>query len=401
MFNKAFNKELSFARAYYFAYMGGVGFISPFINLFYVSLGLSGTQIGTIGSLSAIVGLVVSPVVVTEIKKLPQARTLLQLSLVLGGMGYFLLGQQTVFLFILIIIFFNTVITAGITPTSDSMAVTVSAQAGTGYGSIRVWASVGWIVTVLTAGWLVQRFGYIAGFTGVALIWMVAAALVLFIPAHHFVAKQGIELSKPSVRTALYHIRRDRVLLGFAVAIIFIGFANNGVLQFENVFLAQLGASKQLISVAGILSAIVEIPFMIYADKFVRRTGAHRVMILALAMIAVQRATVLIVPHIAMVMIVRFLGGTSFSFYTIAYMGLISSRTKSHETGTVLALYTVTLSGIVSMLAAPISGALFDAYGARPLYALAMTGYAIGAMILWSVWRKDQQTSRTDLVQRA
>ncbi len=387
------NKDLFFARAYYFAYMGGVGFIAPFINLFYVSLGLSGTQIGTIGSLSAIVGLIVSPVVVTEIKKLPQARTLLQLSLVLGAMGYFLLGQQTVFLLILIIIFFNTIITAGITPTSDSMAVTVSTQAETGYGSIRVWASVGWIVTVLSAGWLVQRFGYVAGFTGVSLIWTAAAGMVLFIPAHYFVAKADIQLSKPSIRTAFRHILHDRVLLGFAAAVIFIGFANNGVLQFENVFLAQLGASKQLISVAGILSATVEIPFMIYADKFVRRAGAHRVMILALAMIAVQRATVLLFPYIATIMIVRFLGGTSFSFYTIAYMGLISSRTKSHETGTALALYTVTLSGIVSMLAAPISGALFDAYGARPLYALAMAGYAIGAVILWSLRHKDEQVA--------
>jgi PPP family 3-phenylpropionic acid transporter len=395
------NKDLFFARAYYFAYMGGVGFIAPFINLFYVSLGLHGTQIGAIGSLGAIVGLVVSPVVVTEIKKLPQARTLLQLSLVLGATGYFLLGQQTVFPFILIIIFFNTIITAGITPTSDSMAVTVSSQAGTGYGSIRVWASVGWVVTVLTAGWLVQRFGYVAGFTGVSLIWLMAAGLVLFIPAHYFVAKEGIELSKPSVRKALRHILHDRVLLGFAVAVIFIGFSNNGVLQFENVFLAQLGASKQLISVAGILSAIVEIPFMIYADKFVRRAGAHQVMFLALGMIALQRATVLLLPHIATIMIVRFLGGTSFSFYTIAYMGLISSRTKSHETGTVLALYTVTLSGIVSMLAAPISGALFDAYGARPLYALAMAGYAIGAVILWSSRQTDERTSRTDLVEGA
>src|ERR1051325_1884842 len=124
---------------------------------------------------------------------------------------------------------------------------------------------------------------------------------------------------------AFRRILEDRTLLGYAIALVCIGFLNNGVLQFENIYLSQLGASKQLISVAGILSAIVEIPFMIYADKFVRRTGAHRVMILALAMIAVQRATVLILPHIATIMIVRFLGGTSFSFYTIAYMGLISS----------------------------------------------------------------------------
>jgi MFS family permease len=64
-------------------------------------------------------------------------------------------------------------------------------------------------------------------------------------------------------------------------------------------------------------------------------------------------------------------------------VGLISSRTKSHETGTVLALYSVTLAGLVNMLAAPVSGSIFDAIGARWLYALAVTGYVMGAMVLW------------------
>src|SRR5512139_2256872 len=120
------SKDLFFARAYYFTFMGGWGFVLPFINLFYVSIGLSGTQIGSITSLSALVGLVVSPVVVTEIKKLPQARMILQLCLVLGAMGYFLLGHQTIFLAILIIIFFHTVVTSAIMPTSDAMAVRVA-----------------------------------------------------------------------------------------------------------------------------------------------------------------------------------------------------------------------------------------------------------------------------------
>ena len=394
------NKALFFARAYYFTFMGGWGFILPFVNLFYVSLGLSGTQIGTIGSLSSIVGLIVSPIVVTEIKKLPQARTLLQIFLVLGATGYFLLGQQHLFLFILIIIFFHTGITSGILPTSDSMAVSVSQQSGTGYGSVRVWASLGWIVAVLMSGWLIQRFGFIGGFAGVSLMWILGAGLVLFIPSHYFVAKKDIELSKPSLRTALGTILHDRILLGFALTIICIGFLNNGVLQFENVFLSQLGASKQLISGAGILSAIVELPFMIYADRFVRRLGAQRIMLIALTMIALQRATVLALPYIATIMIVRFIGGVSFSFYTISYIGLISSRTKSHETGTVLALYTVTFSGLVNMLAAPISGALFDIYGARPLYALAMTGYAVGALVLWFSRQEKQQTREVLTLER-
>lgn len=375
-------RDLFFARAYYFAYMGGWGFVLPFINLFYVSLGLTGTQIGTVGSVSSVVGLILSPVIVTEIKKLPQARLLLQFFLVMGALGYFILGQQALFGAILIVVFFHAIITAGIMPTSDAMAVSVSQEAGTGYGSVRMWASVGWIGTVLLSGVLIERFGFQAGFSGVGLMWVLATGLVLFIQPHHFVAKTDIQVSKPSIKTALQRILHDRTLMGFALAVILIGFLNSGVLQFENVFLAELGASKQLISVAGILSAIVELPFMIYADRYVRRVGAHRVMMLALAMIFFLRAAVLLLPSIPTIMIVRFVGGVSFSFYTISYVGIISSRTKSSETGTVLALYTVTLAGLVNILAAPLAGAIFDAIGTRWLYALAMTGYALGLLIL-------------------
>lgn len=228
-----------------------------------------------------------------------------------------------------------------------------------------------------------ERFGFLVSFDGVSLMWVVGAGLLQFIQPQYFVARADSRLAQPSIKTALSRILHDRTLLGFAVAVIFIGFLNSGVLQFEYVYLAELGASKQVISVAGILSAIVELPFMIYADRYVRRVGAHRVMLLALAMIFFQRAAVLVWPSIATIMIVRFLGGVSFSFYTISYIGIISSRTNSGETGTVLALYTVTLAGLVNMLAAPVSGAIFDAIGARWLYALAMAGYASGLLILW------------------
>src|SRR5262245_5707523 len=160
MFPKTKNRDLFFARAYYLAFMGGWGFILPFINLFYIGLGLSGTQIGTIGSVSSIVGLIVSPIIVTEIKKRPQARGILQASLILGAIGYFLLGQQVTFLAILLIIFLQSLVGAGIMPASDAMAVHVSEEAGTGYGSVRVWASVGWIITVLSSGWLIERNGF-------------------------------------------------------------------------------------------------------------------------------------------------------------------------------------------------------------------------------------------------
>jgi PPP family 3-phenylpropionic acid transporter len=393
MFHKHINRDLIFARAYYFAFMGGWGFVLPFINLFYVSLGLKGTQIGTIGSVSSIVGLIVSPIIVSEIKKRPQARGILQASLMLGAIFYFLLGQQTAFLAIVMIVFLQSLVGAGVMPASDAMAVHVSQEAGTGYGSVRVWASVGWILVVPVSGWLIERFGFEAGFLGVSLMWLAGALVTLLIQPRYFVSPKLAGQPKSDLRTAFERIARDHTLLGYAIAVVFMGFLNNGVLQFENVYLAELGASKQLISIAGILSAVVELPFMVYADRYVRRAGAHGVMLFAITMLFFQRAAVLLFPSIATIMIVRFIGGVSFSFMTIGSVFLISSRTDPAETGTVLAIYTVTLAGLVSMMAAPVSGAIFDAIGARWLYALAASGYAVGLLSLWITRPSRTETS--------
>ena len=43
-----------FIRAFQFAFWGAVGFYFPFANVYYRTIGLSGTQIGLIGTLSAL-----------------------------------------------------------------------------------------------------------------------------------------------------------------------------------------------------------------------------------------------------------------------------------------------------------------------------------------------------------
>ncbi|MBK9603514.1 MAG: MFS transporter [Anaerolineales bacterium] len=375
--------DLLFARLYYFTFMGGWGFVLPFINLFYVSIGFNGKQIGFISSTSAIVGMLVSPLWVSEVKKRPQARNILQAALILGGIGYYAIGLQSLFPLIIIIVFLHALAASGIAPLSDSMAVTVSQESGSGYGSVRVWGSLGWIVTVLSSGWLTARYGFIAAFIGVAVMWLIAASLIFFIQPRFFSSRQISTQPKPNLRVALQYIWQDKVLRGFAFALIVIGFFNNGVLQFENVFLSELGATKQIISVAGILSAVVEIPFMIYSDKIVQRVGAHRLLLVALSMTIFMRLSVLTLPSIITIMVVRFIGGVAFSFYTISFIKLISSRTQPTETGTVLAIFSVTLAGLVNIVASPVSGAIFDVIGARWLYALSSVGYVIGIACLW------------------
>jgi MFS transporter, PPP family, 3-phenylpropionic acid transporter len=296
-------RDLLLARAYYFAYLGGWGFILPFINLFYVDMGLNGKQIGTLSAASALVGLVLAPVLVSEVKKRPRPERYLQWALALGAIAYLLIGMQTSFWPILLIVFVQAMVMAGLVPVSDTMAVSVAGSSGVGYGSVRVWSSVGWIVSVLAAGRLIERLGFAAGFGGVAFGFLAACIVVFFIRPRHFSGEQvNQEAAQPaqpksSLKETIRRVWSDPILLAFAVALVFIGFLNNGVLQFENVYLAELGASKTLISVAGILSAVVELPFMLWADKIMRRVSAPRLMLLAFAIFIIQRLLVLLFPR--------------------------------------------------------------------------------------------------------
>ncbi len=130
-------RDLSLARAYYFFYMGGWGFILPFINLFYVGLGLSGKQIGTLSATSSLVGLVLAPILVSEVKKRPNPERYLQWALALGALCYMFIGQQVSFWLILPIVFLQALVMSGLVPLSDVMAVNLaeSAQAMAGCGS--------------------------------------------------------------------------------------------------------------------------------------------------------------------------------------------------------------------------------------------------------------------------
>lgn len=382
-FSNPEQRDLWLARCYYFSLMGGWGFLFPFINLFYVDIGLSGAQIGIIASTGAIVGLVAAPVWANEVRKHPNPRLFLQAAMLFSAVFYILIGQQTAFAPILFFAAFQSMSGAGILPMADSMAVTVAQVNRQGYGGIRLWGSLGWIVTVPFSGWLIERFGFPAGFWGIGLALALGIVLLFLIRPRHFTSPASGDRPKGGLRLAARRVLSDRTLLGFALALIFIGFLNSGVLQFENVFLYDLGATKQLISIAGILSAIVELPFMLFTDRLIHRYGAHRLMFVALFINIFLRLTVLTLPAIATIMAVRFIGGVSFSLYTISFVGLISERTEAHERGTMLALYTVTIAGLVSIIASPIAGALFDAMGARWLYAFSAAGYVIAALSMW------------------
>ena len=376
------NSDLWLTRWFYFLTLGGTGFIAPFLNLFYVRVGLSGTDIGIVAALGAIVALIAAPVWTSTNRQRLNSRALLQISLLLTALAYLWLGAQSTFLGIVIVATIRSLVGAGISPFSDSLALSVTSARKLGFGNVRVWASMGWVIAVLSGGWIIERMGFGAAFAGVCAVMLLGDLLLLPIAPEHFTRGKTSSPHPNRLATTLRAVLRNRAMVGVGARSETVSSERRGVAQFETVYLSTLGASDTLLGVAGILSAVVEIPCMLWADRLVRKHGTHQLLLIAMGLIAFQRALVLLAPSIQMIMATRALGGLSFSFYVIASTAFISEETQPHETGTVLALFSVTLAGLVNIISAPLAGAAYDAFGARWLYAIAVVGYVAGWVCL-------------------
>ena len=404
----SFHRSLRLTRLYYFTFLGGSGFIMPYLNLFYARLGLSGTQIGWVAAAAALVALVAAPLWASRARRSRSPRRFLQGALLLVAAGYLWLSRQTTFAAILLVTAARTLVGAGIGPQSDALALQVTRRADAGFGSVRVWASIGWIFSVLAGGWLAQQVGIQASFWGVTLVTLLAIVLVGLIDIDSFIpsvpngerrlplleANEAPPIPLPGIRQAVDFLLHSPAMLGVALMMFVIGIANSGVLQFETIYLDSLGASESLLGVAGVLGAVVEVPCMLWADSLVRRRGPHLLLMLAMPMNIALRGIIFLLPGVSTIMLVRAMGGVSFSFYTVALVKFISQQSEAagagQMTGTLLALYTVTLTSLIGIIASPLAGFLFDHLGARGLYPIAALGYLLGWLILWLTRRSSK-----------
>jgi PPP family 3-phenylpropionic acid transporter len=378
-----FNRQLFPIRLYYFIVTGASGFLIPFIGLFYQRQGLTGTQIGLLGTVTATTSLIAAPIWGRWSDQATDSRKLLRIAFVGSGIVYLLISRQDAFFWLALLTCLTGILGAGIDPMSDALAVNLlKDQNKTGFGSIRLWGSLGWAIMVLISGWVIERTSTISAFWGYAILMVMTVFVIGFLdPGERKTKSQEKQKSTIGTLTMLRLIVQDRALVGLALAIGIVWFTRTGIYQFQAIYLDQLGARESLIGLASTLGALIELPGMLWADHLIRRYGSHRVLGVTMLLYAMMHGFVVIYPSVSAIMAAAALGGIAFSFYSVGIVVFLSERAPLSQTATTLAIYTSTLRGLISMAAAPLAGIIFDLHGAYWLYVAALAGSLVGAFV--------------------
>jgi MFS family permease len=370
-------------RLYYLLWTGAGGFLFPFITLFYDQQGLSGMQIGWLTAIGSLVALVSAPLVGRFSDNAAQPGRIMQLCL-LGSAGLILLlSQQTAFGWMALIIAIESFIGAPIFPLSDAQAINLSSEKE-GFGSIRLWGSLGWAITAFLGGWMVTQAGLVSVFIGYAVLYLLCILVLgrIFTPRHLPPVSQApaaLAEPRPPFRVILRSLVSRRALLGLTIALTLFWFSNNGRHQFETLYMQQLGASEQVIGWAYTYPALIELPIMLWADRLVRKYGAGKILSASILIEASSILAIVFFPNLAAILIMRAVNGVYYSFYAIASVAYAVENAPEGQGATILSLYYVTLNGLIALVTAPLSGFIFDHLGAYPLYIIA----AIGTLLTW------------------
>lgn len=389
-------RDLWLTRGFYLFWFAGLGFLTPFITLFYLSLGMSGTQIGLVGTLGGLFTLLAAPVWAARHLHLDRPARTFQGLVLAYGVGALALSAAVGFTGVAVITSLRSIVGAGVPPLMDGMSLTVTRALGVGWGGVRLFGSIGWVVFVLLAGILVEQFGLPASLIGAGVLTLASAAMLAFITPAAFTVRTSA--APPTPRDVMAQFRATPRLLGVAAMIALVTLGAGGAYQYEGAFLKDLGATEFLIGVAGMLSALVEIPFMIVVDRLLRRTSPYRLMISGMLIYVGLRGVVFLFPSVGMIMAAAAGIGVAYSLLIVASTRFIADQAGEARTPMMLAFINVTLPGVISLFSSPTIGWFYDTLGVRSLYALAAACYLTAALVLVIAARWPQRASASAAV---
>ncbi len=256
-------------RALFFAYFAFIGIFSPYLSLWFDSRGLSIGEIALLMSLPQMLRIVAPPFWGWLADRGGRRIALLRVSAV-GSLGLLLLfpfaGGLGTLAALMLGLFF---LTAAQMPISESIALDLSRGEPGRYGRMRMWGSVGFIVTVLGGGPLLDRFGL------EALPWLMAGAMAVLAAVTLRLPEQ------PSARAArtgasLGERLREPAVLAFLASAFLMVFAHAALYAFFSLYLERLGYSRTAIGAIWAIGVVAEIMlFMLQRRLFDRLSAMH------------------------------------------------------------------------------------------------------------------------------
>jgi PPP family 3-phenylpropionic acid transporter len=338
---------------------------APYLAPYYRSLNLPLEAIGLLMAMTSAVALLSAPIWGMIHDRLPQSRTLIPLASAILAVGCFgLAGSGASWLLVPSAAAF-AVGASGLTPMMDVRVLDMAAADRTRYARVRVWGSISFMVAAPLVGVLINHQG-----PG-ALFWVLAPAALVGGLATVLLPARTSAVRAPSLRRAPGVVLGHRPIALFLIGALVGWTAVAAQNAFFSIYLAQLGASSDIVGWAWSVAALLEVPAMFFFPVLARRFGVERLIVAGSLILVVRQAANVVFTDPALLVGFSLIQGLGYSLLLIGGITFVSRRAPMGTAATAQGILTAVASSSATILGSGLGGVVAGWLGIRGLYAVA------------------------------
>lgn len=371
------------------SYFAHIGFFNPYLPLWLKDLGLGIFTISLLTSVQAATRLFapygwgwLSDHTGERVKLLRYgASAALAVSLALW------LDLATPWLALVLLLMFTH--TSAMMPMSEAAMAHLVSQGGgfdaRRYGRVRLWGSLGFLVTVFVAGAWFEAFG-MAHFPAWTVLTLLAVTFSVWrLPD----LKEAVAAHE--ARVSVLPVLRQRAVQWFFAAAFFHVLSHIGIYVFFSLYLDSLGYSKTMIGLLWAVSVVVEIAWFYTQARWLPRLSLGGWLLLcALAMVLRMGLTATVADLLPALLLAQALHALTFAAHHTVCIALLSQHFPGRLRGRGQALYTVVGYGLTGVIGGLAGGALSSTLGLASVYWASVATSLVACACAWQVWRRPQ-----------
>lgn len=273
--------------------------------------GLSGKEAALVLSITPIMMFAVQPFYGFLADRLGHKKTILFSSLIAGisYTGYLFPGGTAwiIGVTILMSVFYNT-----LQPVLDSMALQVAkTDASFSYGSLRVFGAIGWSVTTIVTGQLIDA-------VSMHVIFIVAAITMLLAFLFSFGFSAAVqEKSESHTFAGAAELLKNRSLLFFLLGVLIVSTAATTIWNFYSAYMKENGATDSWVGYGLSFQGLCEIPLFYLAARIILKWGLKPTLLLTTMVTIIRLLLYFGIQHSKAVIGVELLHGISWSLFWV------------------------------------------------------------------------------------
>jgi PPP family 3-phenylpropionic acid transporter len=374
------------------SYFAHIGFFNPYLPLWLKDLGLSLVAISVLTSVQAATRLF-APYVWGWLSDHTGERVrLMRIGAGVALASACLLWLELSPLWLGVVLFVMFTHTSAMMPMSEAAMAHLVSQGGAfdakRYGRVRLWGSIGFLVTVFVAGAWFEAFG-MHHFPSMTILSLLAVlASVWWLPD----LKEAVHAEHE--RLAVWPVLRQAPVRWFFASAFCHVLSHIGIYVFFSLYLDALGYSKTWIGLMWAVSVVVEIAWFFWQSRWLHRLPLSGWLLLAaVAMVLRMVLTAAWADVLWVLALAQGLHALTFAAHHTASVAMVSHHFPGRLRGRGQALYTVIAYGFPGVLGGLLGGVLSEHWGLVTVFWASVVTSLLAVLATWKVWRHHHPVS--------